>query len=57
MESKKHDELGQIIKKKETHRYREETISYQWGEGRVGRGNTEIRVKRYKLEFLSRLSG
>ena len=27
-----------ITKKKQTHRYREQTSSYQWGEGRRGEG-------------------
>ena len=27
-----------IIKQKQTHRYREQTSGYQWGQGRAGRG-------------------
>ena len=38
MESKKYNKLVNITEKKQTHRYKEQTSSYQWGEGR-GRGN------------------
>ena len=41
MESKKHSKLVNITKKKQTHRYREQTSGYQWGEGRGG-GLTEV---------------
>ena len=34
VESKKHKKLVNIIKKKQTHRYREHTNDYQWAEGR-----------------------
>ena len=34
-----HNKLEDITKKKQTHRCREQTSGYQWGEGR-GRGNT-----------------
>ena len=34
MESKKYEKLVNIIKK-QTHRYREQTSGYQWGERRV----------------------
>ena len=34
MESKKYNKLVNITKKKQTHRYREQTGGYQWGEGR-----------------------
>ena len=34
MESKKYDKLVNITKKKQTHKYREQTTGYQWGEGR-----------------------
>ena len=37
-----------ITKKKETHRYREQTRGYQWNEGR-GRGNMRWGIKRYQL--------
>ena len=33
MESKKHNKLVNITQKKQTHRYREQTSGYQWGEG------------------------
>ena len=38
MESKKHNKLGEITttKKKQTHRYREHTRGFQWGDGREG---------------------
>ena len=36
VESKKHNKLVTITKKKQTHRYREQTSGYQWGEGRDG---------------------
>ena len=32
MESKKYNKLVNIIKTKQTHRYREQTSGYQWGE-------------------------
>ena len=36
---KKYNQLVNITKKKQTHRYREETSDYQWGEGHDrGRG-------------------
>ena len=34
MESKKYNKLVNITKKKQTHRYREQTSGYRWGEGR-----------------------
>ena len=34
MDSKKYNKLVNITKKKQTHRYREQTSGYQWGEGR-----------------------
>ena len=33
MESKKYNKLVTITKKKQTHRYREQTTDCQWGEG------------------------
>ena len=36
VESKKYNKLVNITKKKQTHRYREQTSSYQWGEGNGG---------------------
>ena len=40
MESKKYNKLVNITKKKQTHRYREQTSGYQWEkeEGRAKRG-------------------
>ena len=41
MEYEKYNKLVNITKKKQTHRYKEQTSGYQWG-GRVGeRGNVE----------------
>ena len=37
VESKKYNKLVNKTKKKQTHRYREQTSGYQWGEGRGGR--------------------
>ena len=34
VELKKYDKLVNKTKKKQTHRYREQTSGYQWGEGR-----------------------
>ena len=34
VESKKYSKLVNITKKKQTHRYREQTSGYQWGEAR-----------------------
>jgi len=40
MKSKeKYNELVRIIKKKQTHRCREQSSDYQWGEGNTGVGN------------------
>ena len=33
-ESKKYNKLVSITKTKQTHRYREQTRGYQWGEGK-----------------------
>ena len=33
-EFKKYNKLVNITKKKQTHRYREQTSGYQWGEGK-----------------------
>ena len=41
VESKKYNKVVNRTKKKQTHRYREQTSGYQWGEGR-GRGMIEI---------------
>ena len=48
-ESKKYNKLVNITKKKQSHRYREQNSSYQWGEGRWdgqywGR---EVKVRNY----------
>ena len=34
VECKKYNKLVNISNKKQTHRYREQTSGYQWGEGR-----------------------
>ena len=41
------NKIMNITKKNQTHRYREQTSGYQWGEGRAKQGQ---RIKRY--EFL-----
>ena len=41
VESKKCNKLVNITEKKQTHRYREQTRGYHWGEGR-GRGNIGV---------------
>ena len=41
VESKKYNKLVNITKKKQTHRRREQTSGYQWGEGR-GRRNLGV---------------
>ena len=46
MESKKHNKLVKKTKKKQTHRYREQTSGYQWGEGR---GEGQYRGKKVLL--------
>ena len=38
VESKNYNKLVNITKNKQTHRYREQTSGYQWGEGKE-RGN------------------
>ena len=38
-----------ITKQKETHRYRKQANSYQWGEGRKEGPDTDMGVKRHKL--------
>ena len=38
MESKNYDKLVNKTKKKQSHRYRQQTSGYQWGEGRGNRG-------------------
>ena len=46
MESKKYNKMVSITKMQQTHRYREQTSGYQWGEGRekasIEVGSTEI---------------
>ena len=47
VESKKYNKLVNITKKKQTHRYREQTSGYQWGEGsgeEIGRASCRERV-------------
>ena len=41
VEAKKYDRLVNITKKKQAHRYKEQTSGYQWGEG-WGRGNIGV---------------
>ena len=48
VESKKYNKLVNKTKKKQTHRYREQTRCYQWGEGR-GEGQYRGREKKKGL--------
>ena len=41
MESKKYNKLVYITKKKQTHRYKQQTSGYQWGE-EGGKGTTGV---------------
>ena len=45
-----------IIKQKQTHRYREQTSGQQWGEeagrGKVGGGDQEVQTTMYKINKL-----
>ena len=43
VESKKYNKLVNIAKKQQTHRYKEQSSGYQWGEGKG------LRIKKYKL--------
>ena len=54
MESKKHNNLVNITKKKQTHRYTEQTSGYQWGERREEwQAKRELRdVTMYKINKL-----
>ena len=45
MEFKKYSKLVNIIKKKQTHRHREQTNGYQWG---GGRGEGQYRGRRLR---------
>ena len=47
VESKKLQQLLNTTKKKQTHKYREETGGYQWKKG--GGAISELRSERYKL--------
>ena len=46
MESKKYNKLVNITKKKQKHRYGEQTSGYQWS----GRGNIKVRSGRYEAQ-------
>ena len=48
---KKYNELVRIIKKKQTHRHREQSSDYQWGEGSSGVGNWEAQSITYKISY------
>ena len=43
MEYKKYNELVNITKKKQTHKYREQTSGYQWGGGEGQYRGIELR--------------
>ena len=47
MESKKYNKLVNITKKKQTHRYKEQTSGYQWGGGKGNIGVEELRGTNY----------
>ena len=49
MEPEKYNELVDIAEKKLTHRYREQTSGYQWGEGGGKGAAYKLGSKRYKL--------
>ena len=51
VESKKYNELVNKTKKKQTHRYGEQTSGYQWGEGRenIGVGESEVQTTGGKI--------
>ena len=55
VESKNYSKLVNITKKKQSHRYREQTSSYQWGEergkGNIGVGDQEVQVITYKISY------
>ena len=44
-----------ITKQKQTHRFREQTSSYQWGErrgrGRIGVGGKDVQTIRFKISY------
>ena len=46
MEYKKYNKLVNIIKKKKTHRYREQSSGYHWGDGKgnTGVGEWEVQI-------------
>ena len=46
MESKQYNKLMNVMKLKETHKYREQASGYQWGEGK-GRGKTGVGIMRF----------
>ena len=46
MEFKKYNKLVNETKKMQSHRYREQTSGYQWGEGK-GKGNIGVGEKTY----------
>ena len=51
MESKKYNELVNITKKKQTHRFGEQTSGYQWGErGELGVGRWEMQITGRKMD-------
>ena len=48
MESKKYDQLMNITKKKQIHRFRNQTSDYQWGEI----GGREFRVQDWEIQTI-----
>ena len=55
MESKNYNKLVNKTKKKETHRYREQTSVYQWGEesweGQYRSRGEGVQTIRYKISY------
>ena len=47
--SEKYNKLVNITKKKQTHRYREQTSGYYWGRGNIGVGEWEIQTMGCKI--------
>ena len=55
VEPKKYNDLVNITKKQQIHRYREQTSGYHWGKGRgrgnIGVGDKEVQTVMYKVSY------
>ena len=55
VESKKYNKLVNITHKKQIHRYREQTVDYQWGDEReeeqIKGRDLEVQTTRYKVSY------